>query len=194
MTRRGEKGTLRPRRTKRVCILAEALRPHSIDATMFEPFVIAELGGTPKAGVQTTEFVVTLHNVDSAGTRTHLLLVEWQGAHALRGQPPVQQTVMTEWAACGIACAVLWHYTGLRVLMATKRGERFDYWIGNDTAQQGMEISGTLSEEAGEMQARHQQKRTQLLSYPSDGGYVVIVGFTRREIIISYHAAEESIT
>jgi len=99
---------------------------------------------------------------------------------------------MTEWAACGIACAVLWHYTEQRVLTAAKKGERFDYWIGDDAAEKGMEVSGTLSDDADEMWERHRQKRRQLLSYPSDGGYVVIVGFARHEIIFSYHAPEEA--
>jgi len=55
-----------------------------------------------------------------------------------------------------------------------------------------MEISGTLSEDAGEMQSRHREKRAQLFSSLTVGGYVVIVGLARREIILSYHAPLEA--
>ncbi len=112
------------------------------------------------------------------------------GRNALQGRSPVQDRVVTEWAACGIACAVLWHYTGLRVWTAAREGEGFDYWIGNDSQLRGMEVSGTQSEEASEMQGRHREKQEQLLSELSVGGYVVIVGFARREIILSYHATQ----
>lgn len=180
------------RRIKRVCILAEALRSHSIDATVFEPFVIAELGGTPDLGTQTTEFAVTLHDIGRPGTRMHQLRIKWLGTNALRGNLPVQGRVITEWAACGIACAALRHYTDLWVRATARVGEGFDYWVTDGVRQYGMEVSGTLSAGAGEMQERHRDKHDQLLSSLSVGGYVVIVGFTRREIIFSYHALQEA--
>jgi hypothetical protein len=98
---------------------------------------------------------------------------------------------MTEWAACGIARAVLWHYTGQRVLYSAEKGQGFDYRVGNDTEEKGFEISGTRSEEAGEMLDRLREKRGQLFSSLPVGGYVVIVGFARRALIFSYHAPEE---
>ncbi len=159
---------------------------------MFEPFVIAQVEGTPDSGTQTTEFAVTLHDIGRAGIRTHRLRIEWQGANALRGQHPVQEKVMTEWAACGIACAVLWHYTGQWVRTAAQISEGFDYWVTDGVRQKGMEVSGTLSGEASEMQERHREKRGQLFSSRPVGGYVVIVGFARHEIILSYHTPEEA--
>jgi hypothetical protein len=183
---------VRQRRTEPVCVLAEALRPHSIDATVFEPFVVAGLGGTPGVGTETTEFTVTLQNIGTAGTRTHQLQLRWQRENTLQGSSPVQERVVTEWAACGIACAVLWHYTGQRVLYSAGEGQGFDYWVGDEKQEQGMEISGTALEEASEMQRRHREKRDQLFSSLSVGGYVVIVGLARREIIFSYHAPEEA--
>lgn len=179
-------------RTKRVCLLREALKAHVIDATVFEPFVIAGMGGTPDSTTQTTEFTVTLQNIGAAGTRTHRLRIQWQGANALQGGLPVQGRVVTEWAACGIACAVLWHYTGLRVEMTARDGEGFDYWIRDGSEIFGMEVSGTQSEEKSEMQGRHREKQAQLFSELFVGGYVVIVGFSRREIIFSYHAPQEA--
>ena len=179
-------------RTKRVCLLSDALRAHSIDATVFEPFVIAGLGGTPDSKVQTTEFSVTLQNIGQSGLRTHRLRIAWQGANALQGSTPVRGDAITRWAACGIACAILWHYTGLRVWTAAQEGEGFNYWVGDTPQRRGMEVSGTQSEEASEMQGRHREKQAQLFSELSVGGYVVIVGFSRREIILSYHAPQEA--
>lgn len=180
------------RRFKRICILTEALEPHPIGATIFAPFVATGLGGTPDAGTQTTEFAVTLENIGTAGTRTHRLSLQWQGATALPQPYSIQEYVITEWAACGIACAVLWHYTELRVIDTAKRGQGFDYWVKGETQEQGLEVSGILSEDAGEMQRRHREKREQLFSSLMVGGYVVIVGLARREIIVSYHAPQEA--
>ena len=123
-----ENRTSAQRRIKRVCILAEALRAHAIDATVFEPFVISGLGGAQGVGTETTEFVVTLENIGAAGTRRHRLRLQWSAEKALQGASPMQSRVMTEWAACGIACAVLWHYTGQRVLYNAEEGQGFDYW------------------------------------------------------------------
>lgn len=49
MLNRLEREHLARRKTQSVCVLAEALQGHGIDATVFEPFVIAEIGGTPSA-------------------------------------------------------------------------------------------------------------------------------------------------
>lgn len=69
-----------------MCVLSEALRANAIDATVFEPFVIAELGGAGEGGMQTTEFVVTLQDIGTAGTQTHRLRLQWHGASALQGK------------------------------------------------------------------------------------------------------------
>ena len=178
------------RRLKRVCVLTEALQPHPIGATIFEPFVVAGLGGTPDSEMQTTEFTVTLENIGTAGTRTHRLQLAWRGANALPEPYPVQEYTRTEWAACGIACAVLWHYTGWQVKLTADVGDGFDYWVSDGEQLQGMEVSGTLSEAAGEIQRRHGEKQAQLFSTQNVGGYVIIVGLARREIILSYHTQE----
>ncbi len=180
------------RKTKSVCVLAEALLGHGIDATVFEPVIIAEIGGAPSAETEQTEFVVTLENVGQVGTRTKRLMLEWQGIKALRGESPMKGRPMTEWAACGIACAVLRHYTDFSIRSTARYGEGFDYWVTDGKRQQGLEVSGTQSQDAGEMQERHREKCSQLFSAEPVGGYVVIVGFARREIIVSYHEARET--
>jgi hypothetical protein len=178
-------------KTKAVCVLADALQGHGIDTTILEFVTIAEIGGTPSAGTEQTEFAVTLENVGEAGMQTEHLLIEWQGIKALHGEPPMQGRPMTEWAACGIACALLRHYTDFWIRSTARYGEGFDYWVTNGKRQQGLEVSGTQSQDADEMQERHREKRRQLFSEEQVGGYVVVVGFARREIIVSYHEAEE---
>lgn len=180
------------RRIKRVCVLAEALQPHVIKATFFEPFAVAALGSVSRAGTQTTDFMVTLENIGRNGIRTERLRIQWQGDTSPGTKSPMQPRDMTELAACGIACAILWHYTGLRVLAAAEYGQGFDYWVGDETEEQGLEISGTQADDINEMQERHREKRSQLLSTLPVGGYVIVVGFARREIIFSYHASEET--
>lgn len=180
------------KRFKRECVLAEALQPHEIETTLLGPYTIAELGGTQGSGRQTTEFSVTLENIGTSETRTHRLYLVWDGADAMRRLSPVQSRPITELAACGIACAVLWHYTGWRVLTTANEGQGFDYWVTDEVRLQGMEVSGTQLDEASEMQARHREKCEQLVSSLPVGGYVVVVGFARREIIMSYHAPQEA--
>lgn len=180
------------RRIKRECLLAEALQPHEIETTLLKPYTIAELGGTPGNGRQTTEFTVTLENIGASGARAHSLRLVWDGTDAMRRLSPAQGRPVTEMAACGIACAVLWHYTALRVEMAAQWGEGFDYWVTDGEERCGLEVSGTQSEDAGELHRRHREKCEQLMSSLPVGGYVVVVGFARREIVLSYHAPEEA--
>lgn len=102
----------------------------------------------------------------------------------------VQGRVIKEWAAYGLACAVLPQLTALRVLAVAFEGESFDYRVGNEFVEWGMEVSGTLSEERTEIEARRRAKRIQLLANPHGmGGYVVIAAFSLREIILSHHQA-----
>ncbi len=54
-------------------------------------------------------------------------------------------------------------------------------------------MSGTQTGETSEMQERHRKKHSQLFSSLPVGGYVVVVGLARREIIFSYHAPKEPI-
>ncbi len=176
------------KRFKRDCVLDDALKVHPIKAMIFEPFVVTELGGTPDAETQTTEFKVMLENIGGVATQTRRLSLAWRGTNSLTEPYPVQQELRTESAAVGIACAVLWHYTGIRIQDVSERGEGFDYWVGEEKAEQGLKIGGTLTANASAMRQWHRNKRDQLFAFKKVGGYVVIVGFARREIILSYHA------
>jgi hypothetical protein len=178
--------------TKRVCVLEEALQPHLVNAPAFMPFVIGALGNPQAVGTQTTEFTVTLENMGQNGVTMERLRLQWQGGTITAPRPPTHSRGMAELAACGIACALLWHYTGLRVLAAAEFGQGFDYWIGTDTEQQGLEISGTQTDDESELRDRHREKCHQLFSVLPVGGYVIVVGFARREVILSYHEPKEA--
>jgi hypothetical protein len=49
---------------------------------------------------------------------------------------------VTEWAACGVACAVLGVYTRLRVRAVAADGDRFDYWVGDGEEEYGSLYDG----------------------------------------------------
>jgi len=99
---------------------------------------------------------------------------------------------MTEWAALGIACALLPTILGMRILSVANEGERFDYRIGNAKGEYGLEVSGTLSESEDELRPRHRQKVRQLReSQAALSGYVIVAAFTRREVIVSFHLSEQ---
>ena len=94
----------------------------------------------------------------------------------------------TEWGALGVACALIPALLGWRVLSVALEDERFDYRIGNDTGEWGFEVSGTFSESMDDLRERHRQKIRQLRENPARlSGYVVVVGFTLREVLISFH-------
>lgn|GEM_PF-5450360 len=100
----------------------------------------------------------------------------------------VQDRVQTEWGALGVVCALLPALLGQYVLSVAGEGERFDYRIGNEAGECGLEVSGTLSESAEELRERHRQKIRQLRENPDHlDGYVIVIGFTLREVLISYH-------
>src|SRR5262249_20619411 len=95
---------------------------------------------------------------------------------------------LTEWAALGVACAIIWHFAGLRLHEVAALGDRGDYWVIRDNLDFGLEISGTKS---ADLEARHQEKIEQLLANPYGAdGYVVVAGFAARRVIFSFHRNE----
>jgi len=76
-------------------------------------------------------------------------------------------------------------YARLRVLSTAQEGDRFDYWVGNDERQWGLEVSGTIDED---LHTRHRAKIRQLLSNPFGvDGYVAVTKFSTRESLFSLH-------
>jgi hypothetical protein len=170
--------------------LEESLADHHIGAGIFMPFVIIRL--REEAANQSTLSVV-LRNVDNVEERQRTIRLVWNTSSVPTLPAGVQEHTITEWAACGVACAILSLYTGLRVRSVAEVGDRFDYWVGDGEYEYGLEVSGTMAESEEELEGRHRVKVRQLLENPYGvDGYVIVVGFTMRQIILSFHHFEEN--
>lgn len=170
--------------------LEEIITANAIDARWFLPFMIHRL--QPVAFDRSVVFNVTLLNVLHEPFVQRQLQLTWTKASEKLHIPPVQAHVITEWAACGIACVVIPFYTGLQVLQVTQVGDRFDYWVGNEAQEFGLEISGLL---VGDLEQRHRAKIRQLIENPHRvAGYVSVTSFQARRSILSFNQIEQRIT
>jgi hypothetical protein len=160
---------------------------HGIAAAMFVPFAIVRLRDDP--GANETLLTVVLREIGKEKETTHTLRVCWR-PESVPIQPfGVQANTVTEWAALGVACAVIFHYAGLRVSEVAMLGDRFDFWVTDGERQIGLEVSGTMTED---VEARHREKVRQLRDNPyRANGYVVAVGFATRTVIFSFHRRAE---
>jgi hypothetical protein len=156
---------------------------------VFVPFVIARLQG--ESGATEASLTVSLRDVGSAGEQQRQLRLSWSAASAPAQSLGVPERAVTEWAACGVACAVLAVYSQMRIRAVTMDGDRFDYWVDDDQREYGLEVSGTTAEE---VEARHRAKARQLRDNPYGvDGYVIVTGFATREVIFSFHRFEEEV-
>jgi len=162
------------------------LRRQRVGATLFLPLTIHRLRGD--RSVRSAEFVVTLQDILEESTVQRNLRILWEtDAPAL--PPAVQEKIITEWAALGIACAVVDTFLGLTLRAVAAEGDRFDYWLNDGNTDLGLEVSGTITES---VEARHREKVAQLRANPYGvDGYVVVVGFTTREILCSFHRFQD---
>jgi hypothetical protein len=160
---------------------------HPVGAAVFLPFAVMRLRGDTDATEAT--LAVKLRDVGGTGETARMLRLSWSAESVPERPPAVQERTVTEWAACGVACAVVWLYAGLTVREVTVVGDRFDYWVSDDEQEYGLEVSGTMTED---IETRHEAKIQQLRENPYGvDGYVVIVGFATREVIFSFHRFEE---
>lgn len=175
------------------CSLEEAARDQPFGAALFLPFVIARLRGSEDPEIAEALLSVRLQNIpqegnDAAGheERRRMLRLRWNPDSAPTQPFGVQERTVTEWAACGIACAVVSHYApGLRIRTVALEGDRFDYWVDDGSQDRGLEVSGTMTTD---VEARHREKVRQLLANPHGvDGYVVVVGFATQEVVFSFH-------
>lgn len=172
--------------------LEDSLSLHEIGAQMFVPFVIDRLGGGTNR--VSAELVVITMDQETQTQQSRVTLT-WSAQSTATRPLPVQERVITEWGALGVACAVIPVLLGMHVLSVAVEGQRFDYRIGNEAGEHGLEVSGTLSESANDLRERHHQKIRQLRENPEHlSGFVVVVGFTRREVLISFHRPPEEKT
>jgi len=166
-----------------VITLEEFDGSNAVDLGWFLPFIIYRL--QPLARDYSATLEVTLQNIGQTPEATHKLTLTWSRESAKRLVPPVQEHIITEWAACGIACIVIPLYTDLQILHVTQIGDSFDYWVGNDANEFGLEVSGTMR---GNLAQRHRAKVKQLLnSSHRVSGYVSVTGFEAKHTILSFH-------
>jgi hypothetical protein len=167
--------------------LEDITRHHVIGADLFVPFALFRLRGDTAATEAT--LTVELRNVDDISPSQRTLHLSWSSASAPTQPLGVPERVITEWAACGVACVVMALYTGLTVRAVAAEGDRFDYWVDDGQYDYGLEVSGTLG---GDLEARHRAKVRQLCDNPYGvDGYVVVVNFTTRRVVLSFHRCEE---
>lgn len=154
---------------------------HAIDAGIFVPFTIQRLQDDPTALEAILQ--VRLRDIVQADDASHELKLRWPPMPVYR--PPVQDHIVTEWAALGVACAVVFVFAGLRIQSVTMTGDAFDYWVSDGDREYALEVSGTL---LPDLDARHRAKIQQLAGNPYGiDGYVVVVAFGQREVLFSFH-------
>jgi hypothetical protein len=153
---------------------------------------LAPLADVLQAGdSRVTERQLSVRILQREGSEhTENLRVPWSPAHIPTLPPAVQSHIITEWGALGVACAVLHGLgDGLRLTSVAREGDRFDYWVGNDEQEWGLEISGTGAES---LEERHREKVDQLLSNPYGvDGFVIVVRFASQEAWFTFHRVQE---
>lgn len=169
--------------------LEEIGRVHRIDTRILIPFVVARLSEGNE--VTSAALNVKLRDVGANGEAQRRLLLIWSKNRTPTQSLGVPERTVTEWAACGVACAALARYTLLCISSVTANGDRFDYWVDDGQREYGLEVSGTI---ADDLEARHRLKVRQLLDNPYGvDGFVIVVGFALKEVIFSFNRFEEDL-
>jgi hypothetical protein len=169
------------------CELAEALRAQEVDARIFLPFVVHALREDDHAlAARLSVRVIGRDLVE----RFHELQVTWTATDVPALPPAVQSRIVTEWAALGIACVVLHALSdGLRLTGVAAEGDRFDYWVGDEEWEWGLEVSGTAD---GSLSERHGKKIDQLSSNPHGvDGFVIVTRFASKEAWFTFHRFDD---
>src|SRR5262249_6353705 len=158
-----------------------------IGAALFGPFTILRLRGATTATEAT--LTVELRNIGDDSLQQRTLHLSWSSTSVPTQPLGVPDRVITEWAACGIACVVMALYTGLMVRAVAAQGDRFDYWVDDGQYDYGLEVSGTLG---SDLETRHRAKVRQLCNIPYGvDGYVVVVSFASHRVVLSFHRWQE---
>lgn len=156
---------------------------HPLATEVFIPFVVARLQEHPED--REANLALELHDISGTATKELPLRLYWEAASISKLPLAIPDNSLTEWAALGIACAVIWEYAGLRLHAVAAAGDRFDYWVMQEMQEFALEVSGTTG---GNLEDRHREKISQLLDNPYGiDGYVVVVGFKTRRVILSFH-------
>ncbi len=167
--------------------LEDICTEHLIDASVFVPFVVARLRGD--GDLSEAALRVELRDLLDFDDQVRTIRVIWSGDSTPTTRLALSDRVITEWAACGVACVLVAAYTSLRLLSVAAYGDRFDYWLNDGQKDYGLEISGTV---AGELEPRHRAKVNQLLANPYGiDGYMAVVAFGKKTAIFSFHRSQE---
>lgn len=154
-----------------------------VDVHVFIPFVHYRLQQLTE-----TDSAILSVAFENLPITTRQLQISWDDKTPKLYYPPIQSSVVTEWAAYGIATIILPLYTDFRFARVTVRGEKFDYWVTDGEKLYGLEVSGMLQ---GDEAIRERIKRQQLLSNPSQvGGYVCIVHFGKATVQLALYGGE----
>lgn len=167
--------------------LEDVHQTHRVGAALCIPLTILRL----QADRETTEATLTvaLRNIGGASETHHALHLSWLPKSVPTQSLGVPERVITEWAACGIACVVVALYAGLTVREVAADGDRFDYWVDDGQYEYGLEVSGTIGTD---LDTRHRAKVRQLCDNPYGvDGYVVVVSFAARHVILSFNRCQE---
>ncbi len=167
-------------------VLDHITTDNDIQADLFIPFTITRLQQT-KTTNHKALLMVQLENIENVD-KSRELLVSWSTDDIIDEKIPLQEHVITEWAAVGIACVLVPLYTDLRILQVTQAGDRFDYWGGSDEWEDALEISGTVERNLKNL---HNVKVRQLQRNPYKvDGYVAVIRFSSLDAIFSFNRHE----
>jgi len=165
-------------------VLENIVADNDIQADIFLPFTIIRLRQTMTTDQQAI-LAVQLRDIGKPGESHRELLLSWSTSGIVRERLPLQEHVMTEWAAVGIACVLVPLYASLRVLQVTQAGDGFDYWVGDEEREYALEVSGTIE---GRLAERHDAKVRQLQTNPYGvDGYVAVTRFAGPASIFSFN-------
>lgn len=168
--------------------LEQIVQLNQIDTRWFLPFLIYRF--KEHTDQQVIQFQVTLQGIPQQTSNKRVLELHWKRESETLSSPPIQTSVITEWAAYGMACVVVPFYTGLQIAQVTQIGERFDFWVRKDGEKFGLEVSGTLD---GNLEQRQRIKQRQLLRNRNQvGGYVSVTSFQEQHTILSFHRIKDT--
>jgi hypothetical protein len=161
---------------------------HGIATATFIPFAVARL--CQNTGDTRATLRVRLRGIVGQVETQQRLRLSWSAESAAAQPLGVQENTIAEWAALGVACAIVWLCGGLRLRAVASPGDCFDFWATDGERHYGVEVSGTMSEE---LDVRHREKVRQLRENPYGvDGYVIAVSFPARTAMFSFNRFAES--
>jgi hypothetical protein len=169
--------------------LEDIARAHNIHAGVYIPFVIARLA---KSNQQREVLLdVTLRNLGDTREEQRVMRLCWSIASIPALPLAISERTQTEWAACGVACAVLARYTSFYINRMANDGDRFDFWVREGKTACGLEVSGTTAT-IDELEYRSRLKARQLRANPYGvAGYVIVTNFATQKVICAFQQFEE---